>query len=224
MQRWFRSAVVALVALGLALPYSISAAADEAELVVARTSDPEITAALKIVADRKEAKDRRAAKAARNRAKARKKISTPAGGFLSANFGARGGYWSVRHTGIDFDADYGTPVKAVMKGTVIKTGYDHAYGNFVVIRTKVGGDIWYAHLSRIKKKMKYGKPVQSGQTIGYVGSTGNSTGTHLHLEVRRNDYPVDPAKFLWGKHKGKIDKMPIPDWAYGSGIAHLDDL
>lgn len=224
MSRSFKTAVVAVVALGLALPYSLSAAADQTELAVVQTSDPQLTSALNVAVSRAEAKAKRAQKAARARYKAKHKISTPALGRLSADFGDKGGNWSVRHTGIDFDADYGSPVRSVMKGTVIASGYHPAYGNVVVVRTKIGGDIWYAHLSKIKKKMRYGKKVRSGQLIGYVGSTGNSTGSHLHLEVRRGDYPVDPAKFLWGKHKGKIKKMKIPAWAYQDGVAHLDDI
>lgn len=151
-----------------------------------------------------------------------RKISTPAGGGLSARFGESSRYWSVRHTGIDFDANYGTSVVNVMKGTVIYTGYAGAYGNLVVVRTVRGGDIWYAHLSDIT--VKRGQLIGSGQRIGYVGSTGNSTGSHLHLEVRKNDYPIDAAEFLWGKHKGKIKKMKIPSWAYSDGIQHLNDL
>lgn len=157
-----------------------------------------------------------------SRKRAIRKISTPAGGGLSARFGETSRYWSVRHTGIDFDANYGTSVLNVMKGEVIYTGYAGAYGYLVVVRTVRGGDIWYAHLSSIK--VNRGQLVGSGQRLGYVGSTGNSTGSHLHLEVRKNDYPVDPAEFLWGKHKGKIKKMKIPAWAYGDGIQHLNDL
>lgn len=151
-----------------------------------------------------------------------RKISTPAGGRLSARFGESGRYWSVRHTGIDFDASYGASVVNVMKGKVVFKGYAGAYGYLVVVRTVRGGDIWYAHLSDIT--VKTGQLVGSGQRIGYVGSTGNSSGSHLHLEVRKNDLPVDPAEFLWGKHKGKIKKMKVPAWAYGDGIQRLSDL
>jgi murein DD-endopeptidase MepM/ murein hydrolase activator NlpD len=149
-------------------------------------------------------------------------MTLPTSGRVSASFGETSRYWSVRHTGIDFDASYGASVKNLMKGTVIKTGYDGAYGYFVVVRTVRGGDIWYAHLSDID--VRTGQKVASGKLLGNVGSTGNSTGSHLHLEVRKNDYPIDPAQFLWGKNKGKISKMKIPDWAFGTNIAHLGDL
>jgi murein DD-endopeptidase MepM/ murein hydrolase activator NlpD len=156
------------------------------------------------------------------RKRAIKAISTPTYGRLSARFGESGRYWSVRHTGIDFDASHGAPVKNVMKGKVIKAGWGGAYGNVVVVRTDRGGDIWYAHLSRIA--IPVGKEIKSGKIIGYVGSTGNSSGSHLHLEVRKNDRPVNPAEFLWGKNKGNIAKMKVPDWAFGDGIAKLDTL
>jgi murein DD-endopeptidase MepM/ murein hydrolase activator NlpD len=156
------------------------------------------------------------------RKRAIKAITTPTYGRLSARFGETSRYWSVRHTGIDFDASHGAPVKNVMKGKVIKAGWGGAYGYVVVVRTDRGGDIWYAHLSRIA--IPVGKEIKSGKIIGYVGSTGNSTGSHLHLEVRKNDRPVNPAEFLYGKHKGDISKMQVPDWAYSDGIAQLDTL
>lgn len=171
---------------------------------------------------KKKAKKIRVKRAEAARKRSINEMTLPTSGRVSASFGETSRYWSVRHTGIDFDANYGAPVKNLMKGTVIKTGYDGAYGYFVVVRTVRGGDIWYAHLSDID--VRTGQKVASGKQLGNVGSTGNSTGSHLHLEVRKNDYPVDPAQFLWGKNKGKISKMSIPDWAYGSNIAHLNDL
>ena len=144
------------------------------------------------------------------------------GGSVSASFGDRSRYWSVRHTGIDYNANYGDRVKAVLAGKVVFTGRAGAYGNLIVIKAKSGATVWYAHLSDIN--VKKGKKVKRSQFIGRVGSTGNSTGAHLHLEIRRNDYPIDPAKFLLGKHRGKINKMKIPSWAYGSGIQHFSGL
>lgn len=143
-------------------------------------------------------------------------------GAVSASFGDRSRHWSVRHTGIDYNANYGDRVKAVLAGKVVFAGRAGAYGNLIVIKAKSGAAVWYAHLSSIK--VKVGKKVKRSQYIGRVGSTGNSTGAHLHLEIRRNDYPIDPAKFLLGKYRGKINKMKIPSWAYSSGIQHFSGL
>jgi murein DD-endopeptidase MepM/ murein hydrolase activator NlpD len=163
--------------------------------------------------------------------KKKKKTSRAARGFkyvratsgpVSASFGERSRYWSVRHTGIDYNASYGARVKAVLAGKVVFAGRAGAYGNLIVIKAKSGAAVWYAHLSSIN--VKKGKKVKRSQFIGRVGSTGNSTGAHLHLEIRRNDYPIDPAKFLLGKYRGKINKMKIPSWAYSSGIQHFSGL
>ena len=104
----------------------------------------------------------------------------------------RGGHL---HTGIDFPAPYGTEVDAAGVGTTIFAGYNSGgYGNLVVIQHRLGYTSWYAHLSSIVTSV--GQTVEGGTPIGYVGSTGNSTGPHLHFEVRRYDTPIDPAPLL----------------------------
>jgi len=157
-----------------------------------------------------------------SRAKVLIHLSRPAGGNTSARFGARGRRWNTPHTGLDFAASYGSRVRSVMAGTVIRARWAGSFGRLIVIRSVGGADIWYAHLSQFN--VHYGQKVKGGQVIGRVGQSGNATGPHLHLEVHKYDYPIDPAQFLWGKYKGQIKKMYIPGWAHGRGIAHLDSV
>ncbi|HEX5772614.1 MAG TPA: M23 family metallopeptidase, partial [Nocardioidaceae bacterium] len=113
----------------------------------------------------------------------------------TARFGYSSSLWSSTHTGLDFAAPYGTPVVSVANGVVRSTGYDGSYGNKVVIAHEDGTETWYAHLSAIT--VSPGESVNGGDLIGNVGSTGNSTGDHLHLEVRPGaGDPVDPYAAL----------------------------
>ena len=101
---------------------------------------------------------------------------------ISATFGASGSRWSSgRHTGLDFAAPYGTPVRAVAAGRVVEAGWDGSYGNAVVIEHASGVRTRYAHLA--SDSVRVGEQVAAGERIGSVGSTGNSSGNHLHLEV-----------------------------------------
>ncbi len=114
---------------------------------------------------------------------------------LTARFGNTGGYWSSgMHTGLDFAAPSGTPAKAAASGTVVSTGYKGAYGNQVVINHGGGVKTTYSHLSSIG--VSPGQKVSTGDQIGKVGSTGNSTGSHLHFEVKQNGKFVDPEAWL----------------------------
>ncbi|GAA1926411.1 hypothetical protein GCM10009737_30270 [Nocardioides lentus] len=115
---------------------------------------------------------------------------------LTNTFGlARSYYSSGYHTGLDFAAPTGTQIVAAAGGTVTEAGYDGAYGNRTVITLEDGTEIWYCHQTSIT--VSVGDTVASGDPIGTVGSTGNSTGPHLHLEVRPGaGDPVDPAAAL----------------------------
>jgi murein DD-endopeptidase MepM/ murein hydrolase activator NlpD len=114
---------------------------------------------------------------------------------ITATFGTGGSLWSSDHTGLDFAAVEGTPVHATAAGEVTSTGYDGAYGNQVVITHEDGTETWYCHLSSIS--VSSGESVEAGTTIGAVGSTGNTTGPHLHLEVRPGGGdPIDPYTYL----------------------------
>ncbi|GAA2414596.1 hypothetical protein GCM10010420_50340 [Streptomyces glaucosporus] len=108
--------------------------------------------------------------------------TAPVNAAPSGSYKAAGARWSNGHTGEDFAAGTGTPVKAVTNGTVVSAGWGGAYGNQVVIRHDDGRYSQYGHLSSMS--VAAGQKVSVGQQIGAVGSTGNSTGPHLHFEVR----------------------------------------
>ncbi len=117
------------------------------------------------------------------------------GYHLTARFGMAGGLWSSNHTGLDFAAPSGTPIVAVANGVITKTGSAGAYGNQTIETLDDGTEIWYCHQSEIG--VTTGQVVTGGQQIGRVGATGNTTGPHLHLEVRPGGGdPVDPDPAL----------------------------
>lgn len=114
---------------------------------------------------------------------------------LTGRFGARSGYWSTVHTGLDFAAPSGTPIRSVAGGTVTSTGYDGRYGTKTVVTLRTGTEIWYCHQD--STTITVGQRVRAGQVIGTVGTSGNVTGSHLHLEVRSSTgRPVDPLRWL----------------------------
>ncbi|MGX1756746.1 M23 family metallopeptidase [Streptomyces lydicus] len=121
---------------------------------------------------------------------------------LGEPFGIAGSHWAHKHSGQDFVVPTGTAVKAVHKGTVVKAGPwgggdGPAYGNAIVIQHDNGTYTQYAHLSQIQ--VRVGQQVGAGQQIGLSGSTGNSTGPHLHFEVRTGpNYGtgIEPTGFL----------------------------
>ena len=98
------------------------------------------------------------------------------------------------HTGIDIGAPSGAPIVAAAAGTVLVAGWEEGYGNTVVIDHGGGIATLYGHQSSIA--VAVGQSVTRGQVIGAVGSTGHSTGPHLHFEVRVNGSPVDPLGYL----------------------------
>jgi len=99
------------------------------------------------------------------------------------------------HNGLDFAAKTGTPIYATGDGTVKQAEFNSGYGNVVVIKHGNGYESLYAHMSRIKARK--GKKVKRGDLIGYVGSTGLSTGPHLHYEIHKNGKPVDPIMYFY---------------------------
>ena len=100
----------------------------------------------------------------------------------------------IKHPGYDLAAKTGTPVSAAAAGTVVQAGPAGTYGNLVTVRHGNGVETRYAHLSATT--VKAGDHVDAGQQIGNVGTTGYSTGPHLHFEVRKDGQPIDPAPFL----------------------------
>jgi murein DD-endopeptidase MepM/ murein hydrolase activator NlpD len=96
------------------------------------------------------------------------------------------------HSGVDFGAPKGTPVMAAASGIVKFAGFESGYGKYVVLSHPQGYTTFYAHLSRFAPNLRVGASVAEGQLLGAVGSTGRSTGPHLHFEVRRHNQPTDP--------------------------------
>lgn len=127
----------------------------------------------------------------------------PVFGRLESGVGGRrnpfGGRGFEFHEGQDIDATYGTPVQVAASGRVIIAGWQRGYGKVVYVDHGNGVSTRYGHLSEID--VAIGQTVTQGQTIGLVGSTGRSTGPHLHYEVRINNQPVDPKPYLPGWEK-----------------------
>jgi murein DD-endopeptidase MepM/ murein hydrolase activator NlpD len=120
------------------------------------------------------------------------KFSWPAeGGYISSKMGSR---WGSVHRGIDIARPSGFAIKAADNGVVISSGQDGTYGNKVVVDHKNGFQTTYAHLASIH--VKNGQIVSSGTKLGVMGSTGRSTGIHLHFEVRKNGALVNPLNYL----------------------------
>ena len=114
---------------------------------------------------------------------------------LTGRFGDRSGLWASVHTGLDFAAPYGTPIRSVGSGVGVSTGYDGRYGNKTVLRLADGTELWFCHQSAVE--VGVGDHVRAGQVIGAIGTTGNVTGPHLHLEVHPSGGdPVDPLTWL----------------------------
>lgn len=129
-----------------------------------------------------------------------------AGHTITSRFGQAGGMWAGRHTGLDFAVDEGKPVGSVGYGMVYEIGCDDAFGNSVTVLHDDGYYTFYAHLSEIR--VEPGERVFPGGYLGLAGSTGNSTGPHLHFEVRVTPQfgsGIDPEPWLRGKgvHVGR---------------------
>jgi murein DD-endopeptidase MepM/ murein hydrolase activator NlpD len=113
---------------------------------------------------------------------------------LTGRFGDAGSLWVNDHTGLDFAAPSGSKIRSVGEGEVIEAEYSGAYGNRIKVRLEDGTELWYCHMSEYERKSGH---VEAGEVIGYVGSTGNSTGPHMHLEVRPGgEDPIDPEDWL----------------------------
>ena len=152
--------------------------------------------------DKEQAKDAKEAQSAREKAAKQWVNPIPGDYVLTASFGNDGDRWAHKHSGQDFAVPVGTPVHSVHGGTVVKAGPNGAgdgpaYGNAVVVKHADGTYTQYAHLSQID--VSVGQQVSTGQTIARSGNTGNTSGPHLHFEVRTTpDYgsAVDPMSFL----------------------------
>jgi murein DD-endopeptidase MepM/ murein hydrolase activator NlpD len=120
-----------------------------------------------------------------------------ADGTITSGFGGRNhpvlGFTKM-HTGVDWASSTGTPIFASGNGVIDKIGYEGGYGKYIRIRHANGWETAYGHMSAFARSLEVGKKVRQGQVIGYVGSTGLSTGAHLHYEILVNGRFVDPMK------------------------------
>jgi murein DD-endopeptidase MepM/ murein hydrolase activator NlpD len=120
---------------------------------------------------------------------------------ISSRFGGRVHpilHTTRMHEGVDYAADYGTPVRATADGIVTRAGRDGGYGNLIELRHLNGIRTRYGHLSAFARGLRVGQRIAQGETIGYVGSTGLSTGPHLHYEFLINGRPTNPQRTAAG--------------------------
>ncbi|MFJ1973251.1 M23 family metallopeptidase [Streptomyces sp. NPDC087903] len=168
---------------------SLSAGADDFADRASRTQER-----IDLKAQQEAEKKKAAAEAARKE-RLRPKYALPVEQHgLSAYFGQAGVNWMSVHTGIDFPVAYGTTVMAATDGTV-RTQWNSAYGNMLIVTDKDGTETWYCHLSTYR--VASGTTVKAGDPIAYSGNSGNSTGPHLHFEVRpAGGSAIDPLPWL----------------------------
>ncbi|MEU8571547.1 M23 family metallopeptidase [Streptomyces pathocidini] len=165
-----------------------------------KAADTQVAAAKAKAAAAKRAAEKAAAD---RKAREAKKITpaswtTPVDKYtLGSTFGLGGSHWANKHSGQDFVVPTGTKVRAAHTGTVVTAGWGGAYGNNIVIKHGANTYTQYGHLSKLE--VRVGQQVTTGQEIGKSGSTGNSTGPHLHFETRTQPvygFAVEPLHFL----------------------------
>ena len=127
-------------------------------------------------------------------------FASPLSGFaVNSPFGLRKMPWEEGgrlHEGVDIAAPVGTPIRVTLAGTVVRTGVDGGYGRFVEVAHGDGLTSLYAHLGRVARGLKAGVVVPAGAVVAYVGSSGRSTGAHLHFEIREDGRPLNPTVFV----------------------------
>jgi murein DD-endopeptidase MepM/ murein hydrolase activator NlpD len=172
-----------------------------AEKAAAEAKAKQDVAEAKIAAEKKKAEEEAKAKAEAARlAKLAASYAIPTSSYtITSTFGQAGSMWSSGyHTGLDFAAPTGTPIKAVHSGTIKSAGWSGSYGYRTVLELEDGTELWFCHQSSID--VSVGQKVTTGDTIGRVGATGNVTGPHLHLEVHTPDGTgIDPMTWLRDK-------------------------
>ncbi|MEV1052542.1 M23 family metallopeptidase [Streptomyces sp. NPDC049887] len=171
-----------------------------AEQAAAEAKQQATQAAEAAEAERKAAEEAARKAEAERLAKLAAGYSLPTSSYtLTSTYGQAGSMWSSGyHTGLDFAAPTGTPVKAVHGGTIKSAGWSGSYGYRIVLELEDGTEVWYCHLSSMT--VGVGQKVSTSETIGRVGATGNVTGPHLHLEVHTpGGDGIDPAAWLRGK-------------------------
>lgn len=119
----------------------------------------------------------------------------PVSGNITSRFGANESIRDHTHKGMDIAAPKGTPIKAAAEGTVTYSGWMGGYGNLVILSHGNGIQTYYGHCSKLN--VSKGDTVTAGDVIALVGSTGNSTGNHLHFEIRKNGQQINPQRYLY---------------------------
>lgn len=119
----------------------------------------------------------------------------PVSGTITSRYGANESIRDHTHKGLDIAAPYGTKIVAAAKGTVSYSGWMSGYGNLIIIDHENGIQTYYGHCSKLYASV--GDEVDAGDTIAAVGSTGNSTGNHLHFEIRKNGSQINPQKYVY---------------------------
>lgn len=119
----------------------------------------------------------------------------PVRGSITSRYGVRESVRNHSHTGLDIAAPTGTPIKAAASGTVTYSGTKGGYGNVIIVDHGNGITSYYGHCSKLYKKI--GAKVNAGDVIAAVGNTGNSTGSHLHFEIRKDGIYVNPSQYLF---------------------------
>lgn len=122
-------------------------------------------------------------------------LATPINGTITSRYGARSRIRSSAHTGLDIATSTGAPITPIAAGTVTYADRKGSYGNLVIVSHGNGIESYYAHCSKIY--VTVGQKVEKNTVISAVGSTGNSTGPHLHLEIRQNGTPLNPENYLY---------------------------
>ena len=175
--------------VGIQKVYSINN--EEYQAVSVKTARNEITDAIEEQIEKEEEEQRKKEQTVNGIYLAVKPVS----GVITSRFGNRESIRSYAHRGLDIAASAGTPIKAAASGKVIWSGYQGSYGNLVKIDSGNGVVIYYGHCSKLY--VKAGEQVEAGDVIAAVGSTGNSTGNHLHFEIQINGQCVNPQNYLY---------------------------
>ena len=152
-------------------------------------------------------------------------ITSPYGVVRHLKFanGQKSPSYGKPHGGIDYGLPSGTPLFAVTDGTTESTSFDaDGFGTYAKIRTDGGEELFYGHMDR--KLHSGGARVKAGDLIGYSGNTGNSTGPHLHFEVRKNGNKIDPSMYLSGAGSASLTDNAIPPSAAGSSLRLSSNL
>lgn len=152
------------------------------------------------------------------------------GASIDSPFGLRQLPWEGQgrlHAGVDILAQAGAPILAAADGVVAKVSEDPGYGRFVDVAHAEGLTTRYAHMGRFEPQLKAGTAVKAGQPIGFVGSTGSSTGAHLHFEIRdRDDRPMNPELFL-GRSFATAEALPLKEALHtpsGVRVAYVSNI